>query len=251
MNVFGIILTLCLTATTRVNLSDFLVISHRGLPSEAPAHTFEGYDLAIEQGSSYLEQDVFLSADGHLIVSHDNKLVDGGLITEMTLEEIQELRTANGEPYYTLNEVFERYGNQVNYVIENKATDHEFMVEKAILQVVSDYDLRDNVILQSFYPESLSFFKSADVSIPRMLLVNEQRNHEVLKDWEQYDYGSMIVLESRMLNEERVTQLKEAGFKVFAYFATEPEKESQRIMELDIDGVFTDYTGRTISLRES
>ena len=247
-NVLSVFLTLFLTTGTSVNLSDFLVISHRGLPSEAPAHTFMGYDLAIDQGSDYIEQDVILSEDGHLIVSHDDKLAKGKYISKMTLDEIKEYRTANGEPFYTLSEIFERYGKKVNYVIENKKTDDEFQTEQAIIEVVKQYGMKNNVVFQSFFKGSLAYYEDFAPSIPRMILIGKHSNTDFFKHYEKFSYVDLVAVESKLLTEEVASELQEVGIKVFAYFVSEPKKESQRVLNLGLDGIFTDYTGRTFEI---
>ena len=51
-----------------------VVIAHRGASAYAPEHTFAAYDLALEQGADYIEQDLQLTADGVLVVLHDATL---------------------------------------------------------------------------------------------------------------------------------------------------------------------------------
>jgi len=50
------------------------VIAHRGLSGLAPEHTWEAYDRAIEIGADYIEQDLHMSADGVLVILHDDTL---------------------------------------------------------------------------------------------------------------------------------------------------------------------------------
>jgi len=52
-----------------------LVIGHRGAHGYLPAHTLEGYTLAIELGADYIEPDLVATRDGHLIASHEPNLV--------------------------------------------------------------------------------------------------------------------------------------------------------------------------------
>ena len=52
-----------------------LVIGHRGAHGYLPAHTLEGYALAIELGADYIEPDLVVTRDGHLIASHEPNLV--------------------------------------------------------------------------------------------------------------------------------------------------------------------------------
>ncbi|HEX5782025.1 MAG TPA: glycerophosphodiester phosphodiesterase family protein, partial [Solirubrobacteraceae bacterium] len=48
-----------------------LVIGHRGAPGYLPDHTLEGYRLAIQMGADYIEPDLVVTKDGHLIARHE------------------------------------------------------------------------------------------------------------------------------------------------------------------------------------
>lgn len=48
-----------------------LVIAHRGASGERPEHTLEAYRLAVRQGADYIEPDLVVTKDGHLIARHD------------------------------------------------------------------------------------------------------------------------------------------------------------------------------------
>jgi glycerophosphoryl diester phosphodiesterase len=51
-----------------------LVIAHRGASGERPEHTRAAYELAIEQGADFIEPDLVMSRDGHLVVRHENEI---------------------------------------------------------------------------------------------------------------------------------------------------------------------------------
>lgn len=48
-----------------------LVLAHRGASGYLPEHTLEGYALAIDQGADYIEPDLVMTRDGHLVVRHE------------------------------------------------------------------------------------------------------------------------------------------------------------------------------------
>lgn len=52
-----------------------LVIGHRGAHGYLPAHTLEGYALAVELGADFIEPDLVMTKDGHLIASHEPNLI--------------------------------------------------------------------------------------------------------------------------------------------------------------------------------
>lgn len=100
-----------------------IVIAHRGASGYVPEHTLAAYSLAILQGADFVEPDLVMTKDGHLIARHDNvldvttdvasrpefaarkttKSVDGVTITgwfseDFTLREIKTLRAMERIP---------------------------------------------------------------------------------------------------------------------------------------------------------
>lgn len=74
-------LGVCLYASTCVNSELMsadacspLVIAHRGASGYVPEHTLGAYALAVTMGADYIEPDLVMTRDGHLIARHDNHL---------------------------------------------------------------------------------------------------------------------------------------------------------------------------------
>lgn len=51
-----------------------VIIAHRGACCDLPEHTLAGYALAIEMGADFIEPDLVITKDGHLVARHDNYL---------------------------------------------------------------------------------------------------------------------------------------------------------------------------------
>lgn len=65
-----------------------IVIAHRGASAYLPESTLPAYQLAVSMGADYIEPDLYLSADGVLIVRHDRNLkntTNGGSVNVDTL----------------------------------------------------------------------------------------------------------------------------------------------------------------------
>lgn len=91
------------------SFTDKIIIAHRGASGYLPEHTLEAKTLAFAQGADYLEQDLAMSKDNHLIVIHDHFLdnltdvatkfpnrarSDGRYyVIDFTLAELRELKT--------------------------------------------------------------------------------------------------------------------------------------------------------------
>jgi glycerophosphoryl diester phosphodiesterase len=66
---------LAVNASARERAASPLVIGHRGASGYLPEHTLEAYALAIEIGADYVEPDLVVTKDGHLIARHEPNLV--------------------------------------------------------------------------------------------------------------------------------------------------------------------------------
>ncbi|MGA0606324.1 glycerophosphodiester phosphodiesterase [Phenylobacterium sp. VNQ135] len=51
-----------------------IVIAHRGASGERPEHTRLAYELAIAEGADFIEPDLVVTKDGHLVVRHENEI---------------------------------------------------------------------------------------------------------------------------------------------------------------------------------
>ncbi|MDG6895159.1 glycerophosphodiester phosphodiesterase [Volucribacter amazonae] len=67
-------LTACTHQVNIMNNQEKLVIAHRGASGYLPEHTLEAKALAFGQQADYLEQDLVMTKDNHLIVIHDHFL---------------------------------------------------------------------------------------------------------------------------------------------------------------------------------
>ena len=78
-----------------VNLFAVEVIAHRGAAGYAPENTLAAVKKATELNSDYIEVDVHVSKDGHVIVIHDtsvDRTTNGeGRVNDLTLKQLKKL----------------------------------------------------------------------------------------------------------------------------------------------------------------
>ena len=107
---FSLLAALVMSSTQSV--ADKIVIAHRGASGYLPEHTLEAKAMAYGMGAHYIEQDVVMTKDDHLIVLHDitldrttdvdeqypNRARDDGryYAIDFTLEEIRKLKASEG-----------------------------------------------------------------------------------------------------------------------------------------------------------
>src|SRR5438874_10964889 len=79
--------------------SRVVAISHRGEHLHHPENTMPAYRAAVDAGADFIEVDVRTTADGKLVIMH-NDTVDArtngtGAVKDMTFEQIRKLDAGN------------------------------------------------------------------------------------------------------------------------------------------------------------
>lgn len=166
-----------------------LVIAHRGASGELPEHTLAAYARAIAQGADYIEPDLVMTKDGHLIARHENeiggttdvaqkfpqrksvRLIDGQYIEgwfseDFTLSEIRSLRARERLPF------------------RSQAQNGQFRVPTfdEVIQLVQAQSKAQKRVI-GIYPETKhpSYFRSIALPLEPALLQTLQRyglNHK-------------------------------------------------------------------------
>jgi glycerophosphoryl diester phosphodiesterase len=183
------------------------IVGHRGAPACAPENTLASFEEGLRQGADIIELDVQLSADGHVVVFHDERLertTDGaGRLEACTLAELKALDAGSwfdasfaGVPIPTLDEVLAWAKNRTPLFIELKysAPPVAALASGAVEQVRA-YEMADQVMFISFAHPALSWVKqnapelatgalySARVSDP-VRLVRETGADAVMPLWD-------------------------------------------------------------------
>lgn len=247
----------------------FTTIAHRGASGYAPEHTFYSYDKSHNAiGASYIEIDLQMTKDGHLVAMHDetvDRTTNGtGRVDQYTLEELEQLDAGSKfneqNPQYansnykgakvpTLDEILERYGTDANYYIETKSPDVYPGMEEKLLDTLDKHQLlneqslkKGHVMVQSFSQESLLKMKDLNSNVPLIRLLDKgelpnmtQQDFNYIK---QYAIG--VGPEYTDLTKENVTNLKNTGFLVHPFTVNEAA-DMERLNEYGVDGLFTNY----------
>ncbi len=251
-----------------------LNIAHRGASGMAPENTFAAYDLALELGADYIEQDVRMTKDGELVVFHDENLESAaegpaadcvGPVGEKTLAQIKacDVGTPFNErhPRYareeyegakipTLEEVFQRYREDANFYIDLKSPGAPG-IEKELLRSLEEHGLRDpsdgrwRVIVVSFSESSLRALHDLEPSLPltRAYPASETSESITATLDETREYAAGINPWRDAVDRALVEAAHERCLRVYPYKAdTKPALE--RLISLGVDGIFTGFPGR-------
>ena len=219
------------------------VYSHRG--SAGPEeHSFKAYDAAIEAGSINIEQDVVMSSDGVLYVSHDLNAVTmtgyNGMYEYISSETIDGLKTEAGNKILRLSEVFEHYGKDVNYIIELKDNSDKCLL--AFEQLVDESGLSDVITVQSMKAETLEILDKKYPDMPKLFVCWNQGDFDYVLDKPYVDIISVRAdVETGILTESNCKAAHEAG-KKFSAWTLDTEDAIKKAIDMGVDTYFTNDT---------
>lgn len=150
-----------------------LTIAHRGDKLSATENSLKAFRSAIEKKADMIELDVQSTKDGILVVIHDptiDRTTDGhGYVRDLTLAELQQYKTLEGESIPTLEQVYELCKGKIQVLTEIKTTD----IGEKIANLVKKFDNSDEVIVQSFLHGELLEYRQFDTKTRIAVLLDE------------------------------------------------------------------------------
>lgn len=168
-----------------------LVFAHRGANVIEPENTMEAFELACRLGADGLELDVHLTADGEVLVTHDENLLrcsgEDLRIAEADYAQIRKLNAGayrqNGKRYLfpKLEEVLDLIKNQdtlLNIELKTAPEPYPGLVAKC-LELVRAYKMEERCIFSSFNPYSVLEVKQLGSSAGLAFL----HNYPIVEAW--------------------------------------------------------------------
>ncbi len=229
-----------------------IIFAHRGASAYAPENTLAAFELAERQGAGAIELDTKLTADGEVVVIHDQTLdrttSAKGKVRDHKLTDIRKLDAGShfdlafkGEKIPTLAEVLVTLGQRlfINIEIANYATPNDELPFK-VAAIVKKLDLSQRVLFSSFNPLALWRARKVLPKTPIGLLATPGSSGQIARSW----IGSLLGYQS--LHPEKgdvtpslVTKAHKKGKLVFVYTVNQAE-DMLSLFKMKVDGIFTD-----------
>jgi len=250
----------------------FLVIAHRGGRSLGPENTIYTFRQAIDLGTDVLEMDLQTTGDGALVILHDrevNRTTNGrGAVDGFTLSELSKLDAGfrwapeNSESFPlrdkgitipTLPEVFKAFPD-MRMNIEIKSS--QVTTIQNLCRTIRDHGMSEKVMVACFDAGKLGEFRSVCPEVATSAGASEA----MMFYWLQ-----MARLESAYSPSAQALQIPEAyrdnriatrrfidaaharNMRVHIWTVNDIES-MQRLMELGVDGIMTDYPERLVKI---
>ncbi len=249
-----------------------LVLAHQGGDGLWPGDTLLAFEQAMALGVDVLEMDVHATADGVLVLMHDetvDRTTNGtGFIRDMTLADLQTLDagyhwSADGGQTFpfrgqgirapALAEVVSRFPDAL-YNIEIKQAEPD--IGQALCDLLQQRQLLDQALIASFRESAMRSFRAVCPGAATSGVESEIRQFYTLnllflgalyqaraEAFQVPEYsGERQVVTARFVRQAQ-------GHNVAVHVWTVNETEDMaRLLALGVDGIITDYPDRLLDL---
>ncbi|MDA9335465.1 glycerophosphodiester phosphodiesterase family protein [Flavobacteriaceae bacterium] len=231
------------------------IIAHRGFSGIAPENTLIAFQKAIDCKADYFELDVRKTKNDSIVVIH-NSSVDKtssngfkGKISELNYSDLRAVNVGysrkfgdiyKNEKIPTLREALALAKEKIKVCIEIKVNG----TEKAVLKIVNDLGVKEDVIIFSFKYPVLAKIRQLDTDIPILWLINKADNM-TLENAIIIESNAIGVGPETTVTKEYLNFAHENNIEVWKWTVNK-EDEMQRLIDLGLDGIITDFPDKAL-----
>jgi glycerophosphoryl diester phosphodiesterase len=217
-----------------------LKIGHRGAQGYEPENTLISFQKALDLGADGIELDVHLSADGALVVIHDETIDRTtnakGVVTDLTKNQLKEFDIP------TLTEVLDLVNQKCFINIELKGNH----TAKPVVALIQKYNLEKNWQYSDFLVSSFDWNALQEVAflnekIPIGVLT--ETDLELAFSFAKFIKAKSIHPDFQFLNSENTTKMQKKGLLVIPWTVNETS-DIQKMKMLNVDGIISDFPDR-------
>lgn len=249
----------------------FQVIAHRGGRGLMPENTLAAFQYVDSLGVDVLEMDIHASADGHLVVIHDDSVgrtTNGsGKVDALTLDQLQSLDAAynwkgpdgsfphrgSGVRIPHLEEVLQRFSHR-RMLIEIKPNSAQ--VAQQLCNTLTRFSMDEKTVVASFHSDALEAFSRACPQTPVSATSSQVGLYSLLHllrlDGAYLNPPIAFQVPERigslrLVDERFVASVHERAAQVHVWTVNKPDA-MRRLIEVGVDGIITDYPDRLLSI---
>ncbi len=226
----------------------FIAMAHRGgallTANLGIENTVRAFSNAVALGFTYLETDVHVTADGHLVAFHDADLerVTGytGSLSDLPLEEVLELRVGDREPIPSLDELLDTFPD-INFNIDIKQP----TAMQPLIDAIRRHSAERRVCVGSFSRTSIRRFRAglpevptavSTVGVAALAMGTMPPNGQVFQMPMNYTVGPVNV---DLVTPRNIQRIHSTGRRVHVWTIDEPTT-MHRLIDWGVDGIMTD-----------
>jgi glycerophosphoryl diester phosphodiesterase len=241
-------LRLAVLSASILTAQQIVAISHRGEHLHHPENTIPAFEEAIRVGADFIEVDVRTTADGKLVLSHDNtvnRMTNGtGEVSSLSFDQIEHLdagiKTApefTGTRIPTFDEVLNLAHGRIGVYVDLKNA-----TAQAIVDAIRKNDMVDRVVI---YRGGIPLLKEIQQIDPRLKVMPESASVDQVKAAIEALHPKVIAFGASDFFEEIIKLTKASGAAIYAdrMGKTDSPEGWQSAIDAGADGIQTDLPG--------
>ncbi|KRE90354.1 glycerophosphodiester phosphodiesterase [Paenibacillus sp. Soil766] len=245
-----------LTTTSMLALDYNQITAHRGSSEHAPENTLAAFHRAIQDRAGYAELDVQETADGVVMLMHDdNAQRTTGINKNMWEVTSNELKQANAGSWFhkdfrdehvpTLDEVISLAKGHLKLNIEMKNNGHNVQLAKKTVELIQSHNFIKECTVTSFDAKLLHEVKALNSSIKTGLIVGQKADglNELMKS---SDY-EVISAAYPLVNEEFMRQAENHHKEVYVWTVNDT-RTMRRMLALGVSSIITNQPDNLVKL---
>jgi len=224
--------------------TEVLVTAHRGYSSVAPENTLSAINRAIAAGADMAEIDVQETADGVVVVLHDNDLMRiAGVnknIWEAHYDEIKDLDVGSwfapefaGERLPTLAEAIDAAQGKIKLMVELKYNGHDQKLAERTVEIIEAKDFTSQAVIHTLNYAGGIEAKTLNPKLPIGYIAAA-----VLGDVARIDYD-FLSLEQTMATPDLIDSAHDQG-KTVAVWTVDDRDDMVTMINRGVDNIITD-----------
>jgi len=212
-----------------------LIIAHRGASAAHRENTVAAFSAAGPLGADAIELDARRTADGAVVVHHDDTLADGRVLVDVA--------SADLPPHVpTLAQALDACGELVvNIEVKNWPDDADFDASETVAETVVDEvarrDWAQRVIVSSFHRPTIDRVRALAPDVPTALLHIRVDGATALAEAAQHGHGLLHPWHG-WVTEELVAAAHAQGIGVNTWTVDDPD-DMRRLSAWGVDGIVT------------
>jgi len=223
------------------------ITAHRGASGLAPENTIVAVVKAMEIGSDFSEIDVQETADGIIILMHDDSLqrttgIEAGM-WEKTFDDLKNVEAGrwfsdefNGEPVPTLKSIIDTVRGKMKLNIELKMNGHEKLLTEKVVTMVEKENFINNCILTSFDFEAIKKVRQLNSKIKAGYIFSK-----IPEDEDVFTADvDLLSVKKKLVTEEFIQKAHANNKEVHVWTVNKPD-DMRKLIGLGVDNIITNY----------
>jgi glycerophosphoryl diester phosphodiesterase len=218
----------------RLLAGDWLRTAHRGLPRSAPGNSLRAIAAAAALGVDLIEVDLHRTADGHLVLWHDDDLVAPGVklpIARTTLAKLRTVDLGGGERISELAEAMDLARGRAGLMIDLKAGG----LAQGLVATARRLDFGP-IVACGHYWGSLRLIKAFDPSIGVAFTLHRTWRRPLGAVQIERGHADAVTVNWRIIDHQLIRRYHACGVAILAWTVDDPA-QMRRLLALGVNGL--------------